>query len=78
MRTQDRRARKRAQWSMLSELPPSDAAEALELMRPMLRRIRNGDFRIALTGADAPSEQAAAAEFSRQFGAWVELLETRG
>lgn len=45
-------------------------------MRPMLRRIRNGEFTVTLTDARDGRESAAAAEFQRQFRAWVGFLES--
>jgi hypothetical protein len=77
MRTVDARRIRKALDSCLQELPARDQAEALHLLRPVLERVRAGEWRIELSGPRTATELDAAALFEAQLIELADAIERR-
>lgn len=78
MRTADTCAHRRVKESrLLSEPPPTDAAEIVALLSPTLSRIRPGELRMMLTGVRDARDRAEVAMFQSRFMELIDLLGTR-
>lgn len=63
--------------SLWSELGTGDSAEVIAAIRPMLNRVRNGDWRLLVIGATSPHDRDQAATFAARLLDLADALEAR-